>query len=264
MSGRDSPNIVVNFDTILAESIKHQEESFYTTTVNINEIIRRTRANTDHELIYQLVDDMKFCTALFERSMECLEQSKIDLSFVIDSSSSIGDANFAAMKDFVIKIIKSFSVGPANTQVSLLRYNSDVEPVYWLDTFNTIDEIVTATAEMEYSGSGTSTGAALEYAAINLLNPDFGASQEATRMTIVLTDGASDDYIDQSAQLLQRRSNVIAIGVTDDSNIEELGRIASSPLSKAIYQVSQFDDLELVVDSVLDALCTVKHIFRVQ
>ena len=49
--------------------------------------------------------------------MECLEQSEIDLSFVIDSSSSIGDANFAVMKDFVIKIIKSFSVGPANTQV---------------------------------------------------------------------------------------------------------------------------------------------------
>lgn len=61
---------------------------------------------------------------------------------------------------------------------------------------------------MEYSGSGTSTGAALEYAAVHLLNPDFGARQEATKMTIVLTDGGSDDYIDQSAQLLRSRSNV--------------------------------------------------------
>lgn len=95
--------------------------------------------------------------------------------------------------------------------MSLLRYNSDIEPVYWLDTFNTIEEIVTATAEMEYAGSGTSTGAALEYAAINLLNPDFGAREGATRITIVLTDGASDDYIDQSAQLLQSRSNVRAV-----------------------------------------------------
>ena len=95
--------------------------------------------------------------------------------------------------------------------MSLLRYNSDIEPVYWLDTFNTIEEIITATAEMEYAGSGTSTGAALEYAAINLLNPDFGAREGATRITIVLTDGASDDYIDQSAQLLQSRSNVRAV-----------------------------------------------------
>lgn len=55
---------------------------------------------------------------------------------------------------------------------------------------------------------------------------------------------------------------VIAIGVTNDSNLAELSRIASAPLSRSIYQVSKFNDLELVVDSVLDALCTVKHIFK--
>ena len=162
-----------------------------------------------------------------------------------------------------------------------MRYNSDIEPVYWLDTFNTRDEIVTATTDMEYSGSGTSTGAALEYAAVHLLNPEFGARQEATKMTIVLTDGGSDDYIDQSAQLLRSRSNVslencclliqpetfcheyfqvIAIGVTKDSNKEELSRIASPPLSRSIYQVSDFNDLDLLTDSILDALCTVKTI----
>ena len=117
MSGRgDSPNIIVNFDTV---NVTDQDESFYTSHVSINELILRTRVETDHELIYQLVDDIKFCTALIERSMECLELSQTDLSFVIDSSSSIGTDNFASMKDFIIKIIESFTVGPANTQVNV-------------------------------------------------------------------------------------------------------------------------------------------------
>ena len=80
-----------------------------------------------------------------------------------------------------------------------------------MDTFNTKDEIVAATKQITYSGSGTNTGEALEFAATNLLNTAFGARAEATHITIVITDGQSDDDIAESSSLLQSRSNVSKI-----------------------------------------------------
>ena len=53
---------------------------------------------------------------------------------------------------------------------------------------------------------------------------------------------------------------VIAIGITRESNMDELARIASVPLSRSIYQVTDFNDLTTLVDSILDALCTMKYI----
>ena len=42
--------------------------------------------------------------------------------------------------------------------------------------------------------------------------------------------------------------------------MDELARIASVPLSRSIYQVTDFNDLTTLVDSILDALCTMKYI----
>ena len=95
--------------------------------------------------------------------------------------------------------------------MAFLRYNSEVQPVYWMDTFNTVDEIIASTKEVSYSGSGTNTGEALEFTATNLLNPVFGARPESTKITVVITDGKSDDDIIQSSELLRTRSNVSKI-----------------------------------------------------
>ena len=120
MSGRNSPNILVDFTNRSGSAIiAQQDESFYTSNVDIDHLIEQTQAELDDDLVYKLADDMKFCTAVFKQSMECLDQSQVDLSFVIDSSSSIGAENYKAMKDFAIKIIQSFTVGPSNVQVKI-------------------------------------------------------------------------------------------------------------------------------------------------
>ena len=42
----------------------------------------------------------------------------MDLAFVIDSSSSIGEANFEDLKNFVVDIINRFEIGSELTRVS--------------------------------------------------------------------------------------------------------------------------------------------------
>jgi len=53
---------------------------------------------------------------------------------------------------------------------------------------------------------------------------------------------------------------VIAIGITSDAEMVELNMIASAPYTKSINQVTDFNDLTTLVDTVLDTLCTIRYI----
>ena len=78
--------------------------------------------------------------------------------------------------------LKKYSI-PDLEQIQVISYNLYIVLIY-------------------YSGN------ALEFAATNLLNPDFGARSDSAKITIVITDGKSDDNIHQSAKILHKRSNV--------------------------------------------------------
>ena len=60
---------------------------------------------------------MTHCKHLFKQSKDCLADSKIDISFIIDSSSSIGSTNFDLIKKFVINVINKFTIGQDKAQV---------------------------------------------------------------------------------------------------------------------------------------------------
>ena len=42
---------------------------------------------------------------------------EVDGVFVLDSSSSVGEANFAIIRDFVVDLVREFNVGPDAAQV---------------------------------------------------------------------------------------------------------------------------------------------------
>jgi uncharacterized protein YegL len=139
----------------------------------------------------------------------------------------------------------------------VLRYNSQVSPVLWFDTFNTKSEILAAISAINYSGSGTRTGKALGYAANYVLNPTYGARDEVPTVTLVITDGESQDEITAAARALKSKSAVMAIGI-GDANETELVQMASSPLSFGYKRISNFEDLSSVTSDVIRSLCTIQ------
>ena len=47
---------------------------------------------------------------------------KVELIFILDSSSSVGRENFRKVRRFVSKLVQEFSVNPSATQVSVVSY----------------------------------------------------------------------------------------------------------------------------------------------
>ena len=126
MSGRPSPNVLVHFDVAnemtfsgLPDLILNQDQPYHLINFDLNTYIEVAQNGPDHDIVHQLADEMQFCDLSLKGSLDCLDQSKIDLSFVIDSSSSIGSDNFEIVKQFAVKIIQKFNVGPDRTQVYL-------------------------------------------------------------------------------------------------------------------------------------------------
>ena len=126
MSGRPSPNVLVHFDVAnemtfsgLPDLILNQDQPYHLINFDLNTYIEVAQNGPDHDIVHQLADEMQFCDLSLKGSLDCLDQSKIDLSFVIDSSSSIGLDNFETVKQFAVKIIQEFNVGPDRTQVYL-------------------------------------------------------------------------------------------------------------------------------------------------
>lgn len=66
-------------------------------------------------IVNNAVDQVKFCNIL--EPQPCVEESKMDLAFMIDSSSSIGEDNFEKVKTFVKEIVNRFQIGPDQTRV---------------------------------------------------------------------------------------------------------------------------------------------------
>ena len=125
MSGRTSPNVLVHFDVAneitfsgLPDLILNQDQPYHLINFDLNTYVEVSQNGLDHDIVHQLADEMQFCDLSLRGSLDCLDQSKIDLSFVIDSSSSIGGDNFEIVKQFAVKIIQEFNVGPDRTQVN--------------------------------------------------------------------------------------------------------------------------------------------------
>ena len=57
----------------------------------------------------------------------------VDLSFVIDSSSSIGEGNFTVGMAFVKEFVEEFQVNPSAVRVSVVTFG---ERVYVEDAFD--------------------------------------------------------------------------------------------------------------------------------
>ena len=70
-----------------------------------------------------------FCTNT-DGSFECscpspftCTEAPLDVLFVLDSSSSVREANFQVMRQFVAQVVNPLTIGPDAVRVALMRYN---------------------------------------------------------------------------------------------------------------------------------------------
>ncbi|KAK7140793.1 hypothetical protein R3I94_013162 [Phoxinus phoxinus] len=183
-------------------------------------------------------------------SKTCLNAN--DIAFVIDGSSSVGTGNFRTVLQFVANVTREFEISDTDTRVGIVQYTYEQRLEFAFGQHNNKADLLNAIKRINYWSGGTSTGAAITYAADQLFSK---SKPNKRKIMIVITDGRSYDDV-RAPALAVHRKGVIAysIGIAWAAQ-DELEYIATDPDRDHSFFVDEFDNLYKYVSKIIHNIC---------
>ncbi|XP_051261178.1 matrilin-2-like [Dicentrarchus labrax] len=201
---------------------------------------------------FMLAEDGKSC-----KKPECGD-GVMDLVFVIDGSKSLGPANFELVKQFVNGIVDSLDISRPGSHVGLLQYSTKVRTEFTLGQYTTAQAIKQAVSRMQYMGRGSMTGSALRHMFEFSFSVKEGARPNIPRVSIVFTDGRSQDDVSEWANKAKNSGvTIYALGVGKAIE-QELREIASEPDEKHLYYAEDFENMGEITKKLKSRICKEK------
>ncbi|XP_058256389.1 collagen alpha-1(VI) chain [Hemibagrus wyckioides] len=174
------------------------------------------------------VDDCEILDIIMKMCSCCETKcGPLNITFVVDSSESIGANNFAIAKDFIVAVIdrlirdQQVRFGLDESHVGVVQYSGAKaqEVVKFGDpNIRDITALKQAIKELRWLAEATYTGEALEFSWMNLIYR-LGGPDPTNSIVLVLTDGRSDTLKDKVPLniLCGKGLQVVGVGVVDYS-----------------------------------------------
>ncbi|CAL8338963.1 unnamed protein product [Merluccius merluccius] len=191
-----------------------------------------------------------------ETQGRCDNVQAADIVFLVDGSSSIGRLNFLQVKGFMVGVAKPFSsyVSQSGIRFGAVQYSDTSRVEFELNTYLNGTELVSAIENLNYKGGNTRTGAGLKFVADNFFNP--ANSRDVPKIAILITDGKSQDSVQEPAQKLRGQGVVVfAVGIKS-ADKSELALIASEPRRDFTSFVGEFKLLNTLLPLVGPRVCS--------
>ncbi|XP_067891970.1 collagen alpha-3(VI) chain-like [Heterodontus francisci] len=167
-----------------------------------------------------------------------------DIVFLIDGSSRLGGANFMRIREFILKIVNKFQIGPDAVRVAVVQYSETQHTEFYLNDHKTRSTLQISVKGLRSKGGPTlNTGAALEYVLRNHFVKSAGSRKEegVPQFLVLVVGEESTDSIRRPAfELKQAAIMTFAIGVGDASQAE-MQEIAFGPF--LVFEASDFQNL---------------------
>ncbi|XP_042280535.1 collagen alpha-6(VI) chain-like isoform X2 [Thunnus maccoyii] len=190
---------------------------------------------------------------------DCKTGNMADIVFIVDESTSIGEANFQLVRNFLHSIVSSLDIGKKTVQVGIVTYNEISTAQAYLNTLNDKTEILQFIKLLPYNGGDTKTGKALNFTRDEIFTERKGSRKGVQQVAVVITDGESQDDVSDAAIILRRTGvTVFAVGI-GDAKEEELNEMATHPPLEHVFYVNSFTHLKPLKERLQGILC--KKIF---
>ena len=188
----------------------------------------------------------------------------LDLVFVIDSSGSINFAdpgNWDRVLKFVNDIVSKRVIGQTATRVGVVRYSTEVDSMFYLNTHNNKVSMMNAITGISYKGHDTNTAGGIREMRTVQFTAAHGDRPSVPNVAIVITDGESKIDPEQTvpeAEIAHGQGiTVYSIGITDKVKKDEVSGISSPPhdLDKNYFLRAKFTNLDSIIRAIVDATC---------
>jgi len=163
-----------------------------------------------------------------------------DISFLLDSSGSIGYDNYQKVKEFAYNFTEGFDIGPKQNRVSMTIYGDAGQVLFGFDQYEDKTSVLEAIENITFLNEYTNTPDGL-CKVLNDILPNARLSDSAVfKLVVVMTDGQSNRDSPECGDIHQAASSfrnfsqvnsvlVYVIGVTNNVQREELELMATAP-----------------------------------
>ncbi|XP_030062199.1 collagen alpha-6(VI) chain isoform X2 [Microcaecilia unicolor] len=192
------------------------------------------------------------------QTTDCRKATVADIVFLVDSSTSIGKINFQHVRNFLYTVVSSLDIGRDAVQVGVAQFSSTNFQEFLLNQYSLKSEILERIQKLTYHQGGTNAGNALDFVRTTYFTELAGsrAKENVPQVVIFITDGQSEDEIEEPARLLKAKGiSIYTIGITSYV-IDELQKIASKPIEKFMFNLEDFDDLTDISSQFLETMCS--------
>ncbi|XP_019728479.1 collagen alpha-3(VI) chain-like isoform X2 [Hippocampus comes] len=190
-----------------------------------------------------VVGDTNLETATEEPAVIGFER---DVAFLIDGTDSVRP-DFTYVRDFILKVIEPLDIGTDKVRVAVVQHSERPTPNFYLNTYQTKDEVVRAVSQMTLAGGRSlNTGSALKFMRDTILSERYGSrrARSVPQFLIVLTGSRSRDNVKEPAGAL-KTEGVVPFGVgVKDADRRQIEEISHNP--SFAFKVKEFSELDTV------------------
>ncbi|XP_067099582.1 cochlin [Osmerus mordax] len=179
--------------------------------------------------------------------------NSVNLGFLIDGSSSVGDGNFRLVLDFLSSIAGSFDISDVGTRIGAVQFTYDQRLEFGLYDYKDKEAAIRALQSVPYMSGGTATGDAITYTVQNLFLPRRAGP--GRNFLIVVTDGQSYDDVRGPALAAQKEGiTVFSVGVAW-APVDDLRAMASEPKESHAFFSREFTGLQQFTQPLVRSIC---------
>ncbi|KAG9336363.1 hypothetical protein JZ751_002710 [Albula glossodonta] len=180
--------------------------------------------------------------------------NSVNVGFLIDGSSSVGDTNFRLMLEFMVAITDAFEISDVGARVGAVQFTYDQKLEMGFDDHTEKEAALEALRSIRYMSGGTATGEAIAYTVSNLFLPRKAVSG-SKNFLIIITDGQSYDDVRSPASAAQAEDiTVYSVGVAWAPQ-DDLKAMASAPKDAHTFFRREFSGLVEVQEDIARGIC---------
>ena len=205
-----------------------------------------------------------FCLFITENT------GKLDVVFVLDSSTSVGRDDFAKMLQFCKHFLKLANIYSGDERVGMLTYSTKVTVEFQLKDFSTQEEIFYAIDQVPWRHGATNTADAVPWRhgatntadALKTMSEEMftsanGDRPDAKNIAMVITVGVSNINsrwtVPEAYNAQDKGIHIYAIGI-NLTDAREVNAIASRPAENNAFLITFFDELDGLAKLILHSI----------
>lgn len=177
--------------------------------------------------------------------------NSVNVGFLIDGSSSVGEGNFQLVLDFLSGVASSFDISDVGARIGAVQFTYDQRLEFTMSDHSSKEEVAMALKRIPYMSGGTATGAAISYTTQRL----FRRTGPGRNFLIVVTDGQSYDDVRSPALYAHSQDIIIySVGVAW-APMDDLRAMSSEPKDSHTFFTREFNGLADFIAPLVQGIC---------